>query len=46
MADSKEDKSFITEVKKITKGSHLLIMPDDLMMQMLLSGHDKRKIGL
>ena len=34
MADSKEDKSFITEVKKITKGSHLLIMPDDLM-QML-----------
>ena len=54
MADSKEDKSFnigqgfstpVTELKKIIKGCHVLIMPDQLM-EMLLFGHDKRKIGL
>ena len=54
MADSKEDKSFnigegfptpFTALQKIIKDFHVLIMPDQLM-EMLLFGHDKRKIGL
>ena len=55
MADSKEDKSFnigegfptpFTALQKIIKDFHVLIMPDQVLMKMLLSEHDKRKIGL